>query len=680
MDRVRRLAIAILLALLIAALTVAAAGFQEKSEDGPTTLSLPPHRAGDAGRYVDEEGDEFRFEYVVDEWWGSDGSEQEVLRLGLDALHITDTTQVWLDQDLDPLGATDKTWGIGSGSGFFVSGTGMISGAQSLAFMDHYGPGDPVCGVLASEPLTLDVPAYLPGCGEIEAVGPLVNGTHTFAGTDVEVTFDERFPVATRIVVDNETWMLTDFERGEDLPSWEEPSGPVPVTMAPGPRGPDETGIDHPFPLSYALWYALDIEPTNPLRTFQDKHPDAYVAYADFLEVLKPGTRAYIWNVTLTDGQDAVSATLTENTAQADQENVGTPTSAVGTGLVLPAPPLPVIEEIPAPTGPFLPPDHIPDLPTLASMADRWVDQYGEKPGAENVQSWGFELTCGATCDEADGEVWVGRNITEHLDHQDSTPCIIVCDNYREIHKVSRVHVGLDGLTRSHEWTDWVIYYSATYNDPSNILVEDGRDESPPEKEETVQAGIGWGIPSTPTTVGLSLAGMLAGALYYFWPALKSGVFAGLVRGEPRFDHPRRAALYASIHAHPGIHQRALGREVGIGPGALRHHLGVLESQGLVTHRDQGGYQCYFLARGTDRRVLAAAGALRSAGARRILEASLAGPASIGEAARLAGMTASTASHHVRRLESAGLVERVQEGRSVFLHATPLAHRVAAAT
>lgn len=47
-------------------------------------------------------------------------------------------------------------------------------------------------------------------------------------------------------------------------------------------------------------------------------------------------------------------------------------------------------------------------------------------------------------------------------------------------------------------------------------------------------------------------------------------------------DHPRRQAVYQFIETHPGVRFHVLRRELELSNGDLRHHLRILQLQGLV--------------------------------------------------------------------------------------------------
>ena len=183
------------------------------------------------------------------------------------------------------------------------------------------------------------------------------------------------------------------------------------------------------------------------------------------------------------------------------------------------------------------------------------------------------------------------------------------------------------------------------------------------------------------TTIGLAAA--LAGLLVLAWPWLKSSAaFAGLfsrVQTADLLDHPIRKELWQRIEAQPGIHYQDLVRAVGKGKGAIEHHLRKLQEGGLVKSVAAGGYTCFFPVV-FDRRLTAAAPALKSEGARAVLAAIQARP---GTSARDVGiateLSPAAVNHHLQRLSGAGLVHIVRAGRSLSIMPTELANQVGAA-
>jgi predicted transcriptional regulator len=181
-------------------------------------------------------------------------------------------------------------------------------------------------------------------------------------------------------------------------------------------------------------------------------------------------------------------------------------------------------------------------------------------------------------------------------------------------------------------------------------------------------------LPSLPAAAGLSVLSLVVAAAYYLWPVAKAGgvgLFSRVTEDE-LLDNPVRRRLAALIEAQPGIHYQALVRGSGAGQGATDHHLRKLVDARLVSKRVGTGFTCYFPAV-FDPALAAAAPALKSEGARRILDAIHGAPgASAKEVAAATGLDAATVTHHVQRLQAAGLVEAHRVGRSLSLKATSL--------
>jgi predicted transcriptional regulator len=140
-----------------------------------------------------------------------------------------------------------------------------------------------------------------------------------------------------------------------------------------------------------------------------------------------------------------------------------------------------------------------------------------------------------------------------------------------------------------------------------------------------------------------------------------------------------RRELLQRIEAQPGVHYQDLVRAMGKGKGAIEHHLRKLREGGLVKSMSAAGYTCFFPA-AFDRRLTAAAPALKSPGARKVLAAIQANPgASATDVGVATGLSPAAVNHHLQRLGAAGLVDVLRNGRSLSLQPTALASQVAAA-
>lgn len=142
-----------------------------------------------------------------------------------------------------------------------------------------------------------------------------------------------------------------------------------------------------------------------------------------------------------------------------------------------------------------------------------------------------------------------------------------------------------------------------------------------------------------------------------------------LLPGYSRYDdsdpleHDTRQSIYDAITADPGINLSLLADTTGTSMSTARHHLKVLQDERLVDTRKQDGRRRYYPV-GTDDEALQAAlqHPMRAAILRVLAQRA---PLSNGDLADELDRDPSTTTHHLQRLEDAGLVERTREGRSV---------------
>lgn len=148
-----------------------------------------------------------------------------------------------------------------------------------------------------------------------------------------------------------------------------------------------------------------------------------------------------------------------------------------------------------------------------------------------------------------------------------------------------------------------------------------------------------------------------------------------LLLAAPGEEGSRRRRVFALIERYPGLHQREIARRLETTPHAAEHHLRHLVRSGLVARQEEGGYVRYYVrvhapdARpksvGTeDRRRLAV---LRQARPLQVVAHLLTrDQMAMGELAQAVGLSPGTLTHHVAKLEKAGIVARVVQGRQRF--------------
>ncbi|MDF9746164.1 winged helix-turn-helix transcriptional regulator [Natrinema salsiterrestre] len=137
-------------------------------------------------------------------------------------------------------------------------------------------------------------------------------------------------------------------------------------------------------------------------------------------------------------------------------------------------------------------------------------------------------------------------------------------------------------------------------------------------------------------------------------------------------EHDRRRALYETIEAEPGSYLSQLSDETGVPLSTVRHHVRILEEEGLITTSKHTGKRRYFLE-GADAELQAA---LAEPAKRDVLEALAAlGRAHNGRLADELERDPSTVSHHLAGLEDDGLVMRERDGRSIVNELPPRVER-----
>lgn len=438
------------------------------------------------------------------------------------------------------------------------------------------------------------------------------------------------------------------------------------VTLAPRDQwGPSEEGVAHPFPASEA-WAAARDDPTyTEFRDYLAAHPDAAAATGEYFEEYEGNQTHRTWMFLVKpdpsgpEGGYFVSVTQTTGPAGAGAADL--------LGLPAQAPAPMTTYDVVGIESDFSPlSDPLPDaLPTVASVMARWQAHLGTGELANGWSFWedevsagqvGVELPTPRAQDLPTGSQRDGVATFVHLSvGADGVPVALV----EETHSARRAHETLDTVAPNG-------VPPAKGDEPGSALAF---------------AGVGWAPPSGPVATGAAAISLLAGLVYWLWPAIKGGATGLFSRIEtPRLlQHPLRRAITDAVDAQPGIHYQAILRTVGGGNGAVDHHLRKLVAAGLLVRHQGPGFTCYFPP-SVDRRLTAAAGILKSDGARRVLAAVQARPGlSSVDLAALTELDPSTVSHHVHRLVSAGVLQTTKVGRTLAIQPTAIAQQVAAA-
>jgi DNA-binding transcriptional ArsR family regulator len=686
----RRIPGSLALLVVVTSLGVAAAGFTAQGTESGSVWSVPAPRSGDQGSYQSAVGI-LSFEFTEGILLMPDGTDTARLSVlfshsGRPAPYFPNSSpgllvsRHWLD-------GADVVASMGLvGSEF----SGTVVAGMPRAEADLYGyseiyaiefedPEPSYCGLVhtlqghwtnGGPGQTLESP----GCATpVSFAGWNETGEGArYSSGSTSLVLDARLPVPMIIEVGGLVWELSEFEAGtHDFLPWTGAQRPA-LVWTPG-LYPDETGVAHPFPLSAALEQAM-LQDVDFARAMG--YPDAYVAEASYVEKVEHGAVRRVWTLTAKNsGQVAGEAEVTFLQAQS--------------GDPLPSQAIPLaayVSSLPtdAPSAKQFPKNHAPRFPSLGDLIGHWETTIPVGWQADPANAWGFFFDCEAACTSDDVRVWVGTNTQVENGALDarSVVCRLRCLDLGGYYLKHDVLVmdgqGYTTQLRHSFWRTANEVGSAAFDTPA---ARNARGPGTLWTDGSAARDPAWLLPAAGTVAGVTALGLLTAALYQFWPALKAGLVGLLRSGEAPAAHPTRKKILDAVAASPGIHFQEIARRTGLALGTLRHHLRVLTESGKLTAVAQGGYRSFFLSRGTSRDVLATAGVLKAPAARTMLHGIVkAGHLSMGEVATLAGLRPATATHHVERLEAAGLVRRQRSGRTIEVHPTPAALLAVAAT
>lgn len=502
---------------------------------------------------------------------------------------------------------------------------------------------------------------------------------------------DIPYPVRIEGRDDSSALVLSGFERG-GTPAHRSEEGaglpPVPgLAFAPRqPWGLDDKGVEHAFPLSTAYQLARDDASYTGLRDFLADHPDAYTAFAVYQDIHDKGTLRMFWSFTVTDGSVMLRVTVERRTADPT-----TPSWPIPLPPPVPPPPVPLPGAPAATPGTddfsdagvedasgqrYAPPGALPDsLPTVASMIARWQAYASPDYRTQSANYWRLDLSCSFDCPLMDRIVsagWTTYNRTypngadqppvdRHLESSFGWRETDFPDREGSVQTVTSASLYETRTEWRHDGKTPTVAAA-----PSSM---DGLSGTMP----LVLAGV-WAMPGSAAASAVSLGSLLAGAAYYFWPALKTGGIGlfSRIKGDALLENPLRSRIVALVEAQPGIHYSDLVRKTGKGHGAVEHHIRKLVAGGLVRRIEAKGYTCFFPEGATDRRTMHAASVLKSPVARGLVAHLRETPGmSSADAARLLGVTPPTLHYHVQRLSEAGLVRSTSAGATRRLELTP---------
>lgn len=162
--------------------------------------------------------------------------------------------------------------------------------------------------------------------------------------------------------------------------------------------------------------------------------------------------------------------------------------------------------------------------------------------------------------------------------------------------------------------------------------------------------------------------------------ALLAGAAGARKRDDGSLGHEARQEIYDAIVDTPGIYLSAISDETDIPLGTVRHHVRILKDENLVSSRKVRGKRRHFpvgLAPTNDAELRAALDDEATAAVVDALARSR--TATVSELAARLERDPSTISHHLARLEEAGIVERERRDQSVVSWLDPDARSAATA-
>lgn len=435
------------------------------------------------------------------------------------------------------------------------------------------------------------------------------------------------------------------------------------------PWGPHDADVEHPFKLSRAYALARDNPNESRMREFLAEHPQAFASRADYKEEVEDnGSRIRReWAFTLQDGGAFLSVRV--------EQRVEPLQDAAPFWWLLPT--LPPRQtsygydydgRVSAP--PIDPARVPPTMPTVRSLFERWSRWTGLELNEGPANAWEFLL-------EGDGYGNLTFLTAAGRDEQRSTmEGMVPLLPTNETRAWTLSLLAVDGRGRAERTV-------AAHSAWQRLLGDNSTPPAPPppaQELETLSLPTGgasrWLLPSGAYAAGAGLVAIIAGLAYWSWPLLKNGLAAPLFSRleRPRaLDHPARSAILAAVQAEPGLHYQEIVRRTGLAQGTAQHHLRKLVGVGLLVEHAGPGYTCYFPPGAVDRRVMAVAPRIKSAGARGVLHRLQERPGlSESELAAALGRSRQTIHHHVRRLEGLGLVRVERRGARLHLTTTEL--------
>lgn len=188
-----------------------------------------------------------------------------------------------------------------------------------------------------------------------------------------------------------------------------------------------------------------------------------------------------------------------------------------------------------------------------------------------------------------------------------------------------------------------------------------------PAYERSAQSSDPTGAINIFSATNLAGAGVIVSMLYFLKPALV-GLFSREVN-DP-LEHPARASIMATVQASPGVHFQEIRRQTKLAAGTTQHHIRMLENSKQLVQEKALGKSCYFPKDRRGRQERLQQIARQDEKLSTILDAVRSGPQTMSILAEKLQVSASTANHHVAKLQDLQLVRLEKIGRTTWVNAS----------
>jgi Mn-dependent DtxR family transcriptional regulator len=187
------------------------------------------------------------------------------------------------------------------------------------------------------------------------------------------------------------------------------------------------------------------------------------------------------------------------------------------------------------------------------------------------------------------------------------------------------------------------------------------------------------GVPM-PVWAGLAAGSTTAAATgaqaggYFAWKKLFPlglGLFSRIDKDE-LLENDRRARIFELIKHSPGVHLSEIARELDFAWGTTLHHLRKLRADRLIMFKEIGHHKSFFVnGSGLSETQMQAMSLIKNGTLSKLAGYLEEHPrTSLKELSEALQISPPLAAFHIRKLEKAGLVQKVRDGKSVRLTTT----------